>query len=143
MPIFRLLSLTILIAVTSTLAAQSSPEKNPAGAPSAKAGPSNSSASTDKHSPNPETGLNLLTALDRIRIGEYSPQLSQFGTPRIVRIDPDWQAQNDNLCYTMRSYKVARDEPQSDSTHAAGYSTCQPAARFHTHSIEREIPPQN
>ena len=34
------------------------------------------------------------------------------------------------VCYTMRSYQVARDEKYSDSTHAVGYSTCQPSTRY-------------
>jgi hypothetical protein len=33
-------------------------------------------------------------------------------------------------CYSIRSYVVARDSKDSDSTHLAGYSTCQPATRY-------------
>ena len=33
-------------------------------------------------------------------------------------------------CYAIRSYVVARDAKDSDSVHPAGYSTCQPAARY-------------
>jgi hypothetical protein len=39
-------------------------------------------------------------------------------------------AQNDVTCYSMRTYRVTRDDPESDSTSPAGYSTCQPASRF-------------
>jgi hypothetical protein len=38
--------------------------------------------------------------------------------------------QNDEACYTIRSYRVTRDDPRSDSTRLAGYSTCQRAVRF-------------
>ena len=38
--------------------------------------------------------------------------------------------QSDNVCYTIRSYRVARDDPHSDTTRAAGYSTCQPSAQY-------------
>jgi hypothetical protein len=38
--------------------------------------------------------------------------------------------ENDTDCYSMRSYRVTRDDPRSDSTRLAGYSECQPAARF-------------
>jgi hypothetical protein len=31
------------------------------------------------------------------------------------------------VCYTMRTYVVARDTPGSDSTHAAGYQECLPS----------------
>jgi hypothetical protein len=37
---------------------------------------------------------------------------------------------NDATCYSMRSYRVTRDDPESDSTRPAGYSTCQPATKF-------------
>jgi hypothetical protein len=39
-------------------------------------------------------------------------------------------ARNDATCYSIRSYRVKRDDPESDSTRPAGYSTCQPAGRF-------------
>jgi hypothetical protein len=39
-------------------------------------------------------------------------------------------AQN-TVCYSIRSYRVTRDDPESDSTRVVGYSTCQPAVRFH------------
>jgi hypothetical protein len=36
----------------------------------------------------------------------------------------------DNVCYTMRSYIVARENRDSDSTKLVGYSTCQPASKY-------------
>lgn len=36
----------------------------------------------------------------------------------------------DATCYTLRTYVVARDSKDSDSTHPAGYSTCQPSAQY-------------
>jgi len=36
----------------------------------------------------------------------------------------------DEVCYTMRSYKVERKERSSDATQPAQYSTCQPSSRF-------------
>ena len=39
-------------------------------------------------------------------------------------------AQNAAPCYTIRSYRFARESPKSDSTNLVGYSTCQPAAEF-------------
>ncbi|HVR27806.1 MAG TPA: hypothetical protein VMU26_31300 [Candidatus Polarisedimenticolia bacterium] len=38
--------------------------------------------------------------------------------------------QSDVTCYSIRTYRVTRDDPQSDSTSPAGYSTCQPVAQF-------------
>ena len=36
----------------------------------------------------------------------------------------------DHYCLKMRSYLMARDSKNSDSTHLAGYSTCLPASRY-------------
>jgi hypothetical protein len=36
----------------------------------------------------------------------------------------------DVTCYSIRAYRVTRDDPKSDTTRAAGYSTCQPASRY-------------
>ncbi|MFZ0772215.1 MAG: hypothetical protein WCA49_25000 [Candidatus Sulfotelmatobacter sp.] len=141
MPIFRLLPFSLLIAVgAATLAAQSSPEKTPVLVQSTEPGQPSPSLSTDLLSANLKTPVDAPNPLDRIRIEQYRPQLNQLGAPHAWLVDPDGQ-QGDNLCYSIRSFKVARDNPQSDSTHAAGYSTCQPAARFHVHTIEGGVLP--
>ena len=36
--------------------------------------------------------------------------------------------QSDVTCYSIGSYRVTRDDPDSDSTSLAGYSTCQPVS---------------
>jgi len=38
--------------------------------------------------------------------------------------------QNEATCYSIRGYRVTRDDPESDSTRPSGYSTCQPSDRF-------------
>ena len=43
-------------------------------------------------------------------------------------------AQNDRPCYAMRSYRIKRDNPDSDVTSFAGYSTCQAATEFQAKS---------
>jgi|SRR5271166_4841666 len=43
---------------------------------------------------------------------------------------PDAQLSTDATCYAIRSYVVARDDKDSDSTHFVSYSTCQPASRY-------------
>ena len=45
-------------------------------------------------------------------------------------------SQPDVTCYSIRSYIVARDSKDSDSTHPAGYSTCQRADRYRLKSAE-------
>lgn len=52
----------------------------------------------------------------------FSPQM--FPPPTAIHPAPD------DLCYAIRSYVVARDDKDSDSTHPAGYSTCQSARRY-------------
>ena len=46
---------------------------------------------------------------------------------------------NDPTCYTIRSYVVARDSKDSDSTHPAGYSTCLPSDRYHVKTAEMRV----
>jgi hypothetical protein len=140
MSIFRLLPLSLLITVSmAALAAQSSPEKNPVVAQAIT--PAQLSASNrNPFSPNLQSGANP-NAPDRILLGDYRPRLSQFSVPRNwLRNNSDWQSQADGLCLKMRTFKVARDGPHSDSTHPVGYSTCQPAKRFQTRSIVLTVP---
>jgi hypothetical protein len=37
---------------------------------------------------------------------------------------------SDGTCLTLRTYRVAREHPDSDAVTPAGYSTCQPSSRF-------------
>jgi hypothetical protein len=78
---------------------------------------------------------------DRIRVDQYRLDRGQLD-PRTGR--PKMEAQTggavmgeegsmeaDATCYAIRSYVVARDSKDSDSTHPAGYSTCRRASRYH------------
>jgi hypothetical protein len=140
MSVFRLLHFSLVVAAgVATLAAQSSSDKIPAAIQSSDS--AQAAARTNLLSPNLNSDLNPPNPLDRILIGDYRPQLNQFTAPRRwLHIDPDWQPQDDGACLKMRTYKVARDGPHSDSTHAAGYTTCTPAARFQTRTIEYRVP---
>ena len=139
MSIFRLLPFSLVIAAgVVTLAAQSSPERSPAAIQSADSVQLDASTSTNLPSPNLQAELNPQDPLDRIHIGDYNPRLNRFGGPHVLlQMDPDWQG--DNVCLKMRTYKVARDGPKTDSTHSSGYSTCQPAARFQVHTAEFKV----
>lgn len=135
MSISRLLAVSLLLAVNaSALAqssvAQSSPQKNATLALSPYAKQANSQG--DLLSPKTEPK----NFLDPARIEEYSPRLSQLPLPPTLRFGPDGQAQDSSLCYSIRSYKVARDDSRSDSTHPVGHTTCTSAARFRTYTIE-------
>jgi hypothetical protein len=53
-----------------------------------------------------------------------------------ARFLPGTQLQNDATCFAIRSYRVVRDGPHSDSTHRDGYTTCVPAARFRVYTTD-------
>ena len=105
----RLLSFSLLITVSAGLVAAQS---SPEKNPSAR-------QSTDLGQAN-SSAVELL-----------SKAVQEFN-----ELDP---AQDDSLCYSIRNYKVARDNSQSDSTHAVGYSICQPATRFRMHTAELRV----
>jgi hypothetical protein len=80
------------------------------------------------------------TAMDRLRIDQY--KIHQFSMHDrngqfyvLVPNDP-WalplggQPTDATTCYNIRTYVVARDSKDSDSTHPVSYSTCQPASRY-------------
>ena len=74
-------------------------------------------------------------SIDRIRIDQFKvdPKAAPFKMEsRLdpIVVTPEDLAGDGTLCYTIRSYVVARDSKDSDSVHPAGYSTCQPASRY-------------
>jgi hypothetical protein len=36
----------------------------------------------------------------------------------------------DSTCYTMRTYMLKKDSPDSDSVHPVGYTPCQPSSHY-------------
>jgi hypothetical protein len=55
---------------------------------------------------------------------------SRIGSPAL---------EDDPTCYTIRTYVVARDGKDSDSTHPVRYSTCAPAERYKVKTAETRI----
>ena len=41
----------------------------------------------------------------------------------------------DNSCFAIRSYVMARDRKDSDSTHLAGYTTCVPSSKYQVRKV--------
>jgi hypothetical protein len=87
-------------------------------------------------------------ALDLMRLDEY--RLDQIkGNPHVrhFKLDPLSEAlavdsnplDADNTCLSIRSYVVARDSKDSDSTHPVGYSTCQPSKRYQVRSADIRV----
>jgi hypothetical protein len=84
------------------------------------------------HQSDPDTPQN---PMDHIRIDQFHFDQGKSytgATTFTFKVAPGWDGSLDGgaTCYTMRSYVVARDSKDSDSTHITGYSTCQPAARY-------------
>ena len=54
------------------------------------------------------------------------------------------ESYNDSVCVTMRTYRVARLDRDSDATSLVGYSRCQPAWKFQLRTAEQGVgdPPQ-
>ena len=45
------------------------------------------------------------------------------------------EALADNLCFAIRSYVMARDSKDSDSTHLVGYTTCVPSRKYQVRTV--------
>lgn len=85
-------------------------------------------------------------SMDRVHIDQYvlDPGRGDFRTGRsneakrrTLVMGLNGPLDMDTTCFTMRSYVVARDSKDSDSTHPTGYSTCQPAYRYRVKSTEQ------
>jgi hypothetical protein len=57
------------------------------------------------------------------------------GHPASLAEEMDSQIK-DSTCYSIRSYVVARDSKDSDSTHPVSSSMCHPASRYHVKGAE-------
>jgi hypothetical protein len=135
MHIPRLLHLLLLMSVCiAPVAAQSSPEKI---SPDKSSPPDKiavfSQPQLDGLTAPPEfrTQVPALSrrALDGISANQSSPRLHSDPFQVLPFVKP---GQSDTTCYVMRTYRVIRDDPDSDTTRPAGYSTCQLASRYQT-----------
>jgi hypothetical protein len=70
------------------------------------------------------------------------PKMRRFAVPFVMarrgqRVPAE---DEDNVCYTVRSYLVARESRDSDVTLPVGYRTCTPSSKF---GVKRaDLPPQ-
>jgi len=140
----RLLLLSLLISLcVATAAAQSSPSSNSDSSHPASALPRNPET-------NPRTfqfqlpflagGQNLSN--NEGTISENDADVSRTLDSRAQHLLT--LQQDEKMCYTIRTYRVARESPDSDATRPAGYSTCQRATRFQLKEAvdSREIVPR-
>lgn len=147
----HLLSVSLLIALCAApVAAQSSPEKTSSAIQSVRSVQQDPSTNPDilLLFPNPQIEQRLAEPMDGILTENYGARASQSSVQHLLadaerlRKGDRQSSDGDTLCYAMRIYKVVRDNPHSDSTHAAGYSTCQAATRFRTHTIKTGTLPE-
>jgi len=91
--------------------------------------------------------------LDRLQVDNYKVLRSNTNT-RTLLVGPeadtgillsglDGLLGADTTCFKIRSYVVARDSKDSDSTHPVSYSTCQPASRYRVRTTEMHSEPIN
>jgi len=84
--------------------------------PAAPSAPFTNFASSPKPESNP--------AVDQYRLlRKYSSKFHRLLTDNATPVQ-------DEVCYTMRSYKVQRKERFPEATEPPQYSTCQPSSRF-------------
>jgi hypothetical protein len=96
--------------------------------------------------PNSPSALSMDSA-DRIRVDQFSLDQGQVdlltgkskseAKTRTLALGLDGRMDDDATCYTMRSYVVARDSKDSESTHLTGYSTCQRASKYRLKTTEQ------
>lgn len=71
---------------------------------------------------------------NQVGIRAYQFRLHREGFDQSRMLHPRWFRApiliSYATCYSLRTYRVTRDDPESDVTRPVGYSTCQPAARF-------------
>ncbi len=137
MHIPRLLLFALLISVcVAPLAAQSSRDKIPVS----------SRPLLDGLITPPEFRVNVPMLEFHGQVAEQRPEaLPKLQAPKLeFRTQDPTPAEADTVCLFIRSYRVIRDDPKSDSTRLAGYSECQPAARFQVKTAvdSREIEPR-
>ncbi|HEY6371284.1 MAG TPA: hypothetical protein VIX37_11950 [Candidatus Sulfotelmatobacter sp.] len=84
--------------------------------------------------------------LNRLQVDKYKVSRSNTNT-RTLLFGPDADAgmvlsglggdlDGVTTCLKIRSYVVARDSKDSDSTHPVSYSTCQPSTRYRVRTTE-------
>ena len=78
---------------------------------------------------------------DLIHPQEIHPNFSDPELVHPYRYLPRMNRDEGTVCYTMRSYLMAREARDSDVTWPAGYSTCQKASRFGVKDAVKPVEP--
>ena len=73
--------------------------------------------------------------VDQFQLFPHPDGVNRWHIMRALELRPPILT-SEATCYSLRTYRVTRDDPKSDSTRLAGYSTCQPAAGFRVKAVE-------
>ena len=99
---------------------------------------------TDRHDSNPVQILPDKPQLDEARpLGQtdralvLAQPLMEHGGDLVLRESTE----NDDLCYSMRTYVMAREDKTSDVTHFVRQVKCTPARKFNYKTTELRIQP--
>jgi hypothetical protein len=147
MRIPRLLLLSLLAVCVAPVVAQSSPDKISPD----KISPDKSVASSQFQLDGLTNGLSAppefrthVPALSQRALEGISGNLSSPRNYLFKELPPVKLGQGGTSCFSMRTYRVTRDNPQSDTTRLSGYSTCLLAGQYQTKDavILREIAPR-
>jgi hypothetical protein len=68
------------------------------------------------------------------RTADDSARPAVFSNRRVPSLD---DRETEPVCYQIRSYLMAKDDPESDTTSFVGYSTCRMSSRFATRHAGR------
>jgi hypothetical protein len=127
----------------------------------AQAPAENSSSTSNKQSTWQSNGVISPEQLRQFKLQPYSPEAAaNITTNASANQDrPDWKPWlkddrdhqraksvvkgDDYACLTLRTYRVVRDDPNSDATRPAAYTSCQPAARFQMKTTVMTVEEQN
>ena len=121
-----------LFAWVSVVAASN--QTSPASPEVVKASPVQSAAHADTAAPS-STSADSFDKRYGILRSDPDSDTDLFSTPA-QRYFSRMKREEDGTCLKLRTYKVARDDRDSDSTHLVDYFTCQRASKFQMRSSD-------
>jgi hypothetical protein len=74
----------------------------------------------------------------QVELAELQPGILNPAVSGPIVLPPIQVPDTGHVCFTMRTYVVARDSKDSDSVHPVRYSTCTPAGK---RQVKRVAPP--
>lgn len=133
----RVLACALLLSCTPLVGQTPSPGQNPVAPPAqTDSGSDNKPQVSIPQSREDASGIHLSQTQSGV-LGPLSgqPRLFRFNGRNVLAYVEGLDL-GDTVCFSLRTYQVKRDAPDSDSTHPSRYSTCQRASKFGVHTTE-------